>query len=223
MRYYSCLVSGSVFVEAGVLPQNIFVLILTPGQRGIPKGSGIKPDEMGEIRKAETAQAMSALGVQHEVWDYPDTRLHEHFGSLTHALMALLVRESAAQQPFDVVVSFHPEEYTLEVDHPDHNEAGRVARYIATFAAVDGLFEDLPALDKRPELLLWTTAQHLASHEITFSAEVFYKWMGHLRHYVSQFSEADHQVTEENIFVPIFSADDENEELPFRIFMRKIR
>lgn len=225
MKSCCYLVLWSVFVEAGILPHNIFILILSKGERGVPKHLTVSLTEMAEIRRKEFDTAVGSLGFSHSILDFPDTEIEDNIQEVRTIILGFIRRLS-----IDLVLSFHPEEYTPHVDHPDHNAAGKATRYAASYADIGNLLPEIQALEKRPELFFWTTALHLATHYVGFNAEVFNKWMKYLEYYQSQFSGSDHENVVEEVFVPIFTArewefDDIEEwkNLPFRVFLTKIR
>ncbi|GIK84257.1 MAG: hypothetical protein BroJett025_08790 [Patescibacteria group bacterium] len=108
---------------------------------------------MALIRKQEAEAAMQFLGASLTILRFPDLGLP--FVPLQELVAAVLpiVREVGA----DALFSFHPKEITNYFDHPDHNRAGEVAKYVRAAADVAHYMPKSAALKKRPELYLWTT------------------------------------------------------------------
>ncbi len=96
----------------------IELLAVTDGEASNPGGS-IGPDDLAVLRRAETAQALSALGLDATV-----THLHLPDGG-----------DAALEQPVFDALTLHPGDLLLapwEHDgHPDHEAVGRAARRAA--------------------------------------------------------------------------------------------
>lgn len=172
----------SVFVDSKVTP---LVIFLTAGELGIPQNSTISPLEMKEIRKSEAKQAMNFLQATVTFLDFAD--LHLSFIPIQQMVSSVLplIREFET----DALFSFHPQEITTAFDHPDHTVAGNVARFVGTAADVSHFMPQYTALNKRPELYLWTTQN--SSHCHTFSLKEQSRQNRNeylMRYYPSQFS-----------------------------------
>jgi LmbE family N-acetylglucosaminyl deacetylase len=210
----------SVFVEAGVSAHAITVVLLGLGELGIPDKSGVTPHEMSEIRETEFTQAMSVLGLNHEILRFPDTQLRSHFETLVYELLKLM-----RVYDFDEVISFHPAEYTPQIDHPDHTAAGAATREAASFVDVKHKYPELPAPHRRPGLWLWTTNKHLATHKVNFNKKVQKYWNEYLfRQYPSQFKRNEQREVKTNIFKPIFQQTAQaKKRKSFRTYLTHVR
>lgn len=184
MKLYS-LGLWSVFVAAGISPHIIF---LTAGELGTPKNSQIQPDEMAQIREAEARSALQFLNASMTLLSFPDLQLpFVPFEELVAAVLPI-IRELKT----DALFSFHPYETTQEFDHPDHNVAGMVAKYVAASADVEHLLPEKPALEKRPELYLWTTDSRMANSTLQLKKKTRKNRNQYLeQQYPSQFSASN--------------------------------
>lgn len=145
---------------------------------------------MKEIRRSEFAHAMSSLGVQSEIFDFGDLQLTQRpFEMLVYELL----RSLRALRPA-AVFAFHPYDVAPFVDHPDHNESGKVAVHAAAIADVAHKHPQLPSMVDRPELYLLTSRKHNATHAVTIRKKSRKRRIMYLlRHYPSQFAAETQQ------------------------------
>lgn len=172
---------STVFVDAGI---PVHIILLTYGGLGIPRGSAVTPDEMKAIRRAEFASSLSAIGATGESVDLPD--LDVSFLPTESVVRPVLkiVRERRS----GVIFSFHPQETTKDIDHPDHNTAGQTARFVSAAADVTHFFPEYPAPRRRPALYLWTTDKRIATHHLPLTDDTVQQRNIHMEtHYPSQF------------------------------------
>lgn len=172
----------SAFVEAGVNPHVIF---LTLGELGIPQESEITPEEMAKIRLEEAGKALKNFNAHITMLSFPDLQLpFIPIEELVRAVLPII-----RQTQTDAIFSFHPTETTPEFDHPDHNITGLVAKYVGAAADVENLMPEFKALEKRPELYLWTTNTSQSNTKIKLRKKIRKQRNRYLiENYPSQFS-----------------------------------
>lgn len=182
MKYYFG-VWRSIFVEAGV---PLTVIALTMGEVGIPSHwSTVTPIEMKNIRREEFLHSLQSIGAMGISLDYPD--LHVSLTPIEPVVQTTL--KTVRDNKFGVLFSFHPNEVTPLFDHPDHNTAGVITKIVAAAADVKHFYPEYPAMQKRPELYVWTTDTHTATHKLPLPKAARERRNTHLvTHYPSQFS-----------------------------------
>lgn len=170
-------------IKAGI---SITVLTLTLGELGETKDKqNISPVEMGKIREKEFYSSTKARGLQSHKRLFPDTGLSRP-DILEQAKHEAL--EFVRENKFGVIFSFHPFEITPEFDHPDHNAAGEIARYVSAVSAARNLHTDALPLESRSSLYLWTSNPEFATHRILFTPKMEKDRKIHLaKYYQSQF------------------------------------
>ncbi|WP_353826293.1 PIG-L deacetylase family protein [Agromyces sp. SYSU T0242] len=112
------------------------MITATRGEAGHQVPVVARPDDLGDVRKAEALKNSFNLGVdEHEVWEYPDGRVLERYED---ELVERVADELRRFRP-DVVVAFWPE--SGATGHPDHMAMGRATeRAIAELAASGGSY-----------------------------------------------------------------------------------
>ncbi len=176
----------SVFVKAGVSPHIIF---LTVGELGIPQRSSLTPPEMAQVRAEEAKRAMESLTASLTILSFPDLGLPSiPLKDLVGAVMPIVSKSDT-----DAIFSFDPYENTPFIDHPDHNVAGQVAKYVGAAADVRYFLPHRKPLQKRPELYLWTSKRTSeVTHRVELSPVDRARRNQYLvDHYPSQFAAAD--------------------------------
>ncbi|MCC6711229.1 MAG: PIG-L family deacetylase [Candidatus Pacebacteria bacterium] len=200
MKLYSS-VFWIVFVKAKISPHLIF---LTAGELGIPQKSVITPMEMANIRKLEAQNAVKFLKASLTILSFPD--LHLPFipiEDLVKAVMPIIRRKKT-----DAIFSFDPYETTTKFDHPDHNIAGVVAKYVGAAADVKNFMPEHKVLKQRPELYLWSSKQKPKNIMVKQTKKLKEQRSQYLlTHYPSQFRK-----TEQKDWEKIFSKISENYE-----------
>jgi len=95
--------------------------------------------ELAAIRVQEAAAVARLIGVEYEVWDYPD-------GALQPTLEARhrIIRELRTFQP-DLVLTHRLNDY-----HPDHRAVGQLVQDASFLVTVPLVAADVPALRKAP-------------------------------------------------------------------------
>ncbi len=195
MKLYSS-VFWIVFVKAKISPHLIF---LTAGELGIPQKSALKPKEMAIIRNIEAQNATSFLKASLTMLSFPD--LHLPFipiEDLVTDVMPIIRRKKT-----DAIFSFDPYETTHKFDHPDHNVAGIVAKYVGAATDVKNFMPEYQVLKKRPELYLWSSKQKPKNIIVKQTKKLKEKRIDYLlTHYPSQFRKTE-QKDWEKIFLEI--------------------
>jgi LmbE family N-acetylglucosaminyl deacetylase len=192
MRLYSS-VFWTVFVKAKINPHLIF---LTAGELGIPQKSALKPIDMATIRNNEAENAANFLSASLTMLSFPD--LHLPFIPIEELVKTVMpiIREKKT----DAIFSFDPYETTHQFDHPDHNVAGIVAKYVSAAADVKDFMQEYQVLEKRPELYLWSSKKNKKNITIKHTKQLKERRSKYLlTHYPSQFRK-DEQKDWEKIF-----------------------
>lgn len=142
---------------------------------------------MAKIRKAEAQRAANFLHASLTILSFPDLHLpFVPFESLVAAVLPLIRHLGT-----DALFSFDPYETTQSFDHPDHNVAGLVAKHVGAAADVKHFLPSSPALNRRPELYLWTSDSSKATVAPTITSKIKEKRNKYLiDHYPSQFQAA---------------------------------
>jgi|GEM_PF-1799186 len=188
-------VCWSVFVKAKISPHLIF---LTAGELGITLSSQLKPAEMAIIRQNEAIRAMEFLGASLTILNFPD--LHLAFIPLEILISAVLPIIRADNT--DAIFSFDPNETTTSFDHPDHNVAGQVAKYVGAASDVKHFFPQTEALKQRPELYLWTSKSAPANRSLQLSPAA----RNNRNNYLTNFYPSQFQHIQKNTWVTIFDS-----------------
>lgn len=123
---------------------------------------GADQNKVEKIRKLEFEQATRSKGIDSLGLHFGDLELaHLPFDLLVNSVLTVV-----RQRQFDMLVSFHPDEITHIFDHPDHQIAGQVTRYVGAVADVAKYRPETGHPVKRPELFLWTTDPAKATHAL---------------------------------------------------------
>jgi len=139
---------------------------------------------MKEIRRNEFMDSMASISATGIIIEFPDLGMSLAPIEPVVKHVISVVRE----QQFGVLFSFHPSEITIHIDHPDHNTADQVARFISATSDVSHFYPEYPPMDRRPELCLWNIDQSRVTHEISVSGMARIRINRHMaRHYPSQF------------------------------------
>jgi LmbE family N-acetylglucosaminyl deacetylase len=164
-------------------------VLLTWGELGIPKGSIYTPNQMKHVRRNEFEHATDSLGIKREVLDLGDLQLTEKpFTELMLEVLKVIRRIDPA-----VIFSFYPYEITPYFDHPDHNIAGKLTLHVGATSDVRQYHPDISAVERRPEIFLWTTDKNRATYAVKLSKKCQERRdMYAISHYPSQFSTETH-------------------------------
>lgn len=147
--------------------------------------TNVTPTTMRDIRAKEFENAAHHLGVQTHTLGFPDLGL----SFLPRETLVRQTLTAVRQKKFDVLFSFHPAEITPMFDHPDHVLVGDITRFVGAAADVAHFMPDVPAMDERPSLYLWTTDTNQATHQLPMSDKTREKRTEYLATwYPSQFS-----------------------------------
>ncbi len=140
---------------------------------------------MAQIRRQEAVTAMSVLGASLTMLSFPDLQLpFIPFEELVKAVLPIIRNLNA-----DAIFSFDPNETTPFFDHPDHNIAGKVAKFVGAAADVKHFMPESKAQAQRPELYLWTSKESQADRKLQLSKKLRNKRNIYLiENYPSQFS-----------------------------------
>ncbi len=140
---------------------------------------------MAQIRAEELKNAAGFLNASYKILSFPDLNLpFVSFESLVKSVLPIV-----RLQNIDTIFSFHPNETTRKFDHPDHNIAGQIARYVGAAADVKNFMPEYKVLSNRPKLYLWTSKNSLATHSMKLSKPVRKRRDEYLmENYPSQFS-----------------------------------
>ncbi len=165
---------------------------------GIPQTSNTLPQEMAIIRRREAEIALKVIGASMTMLSFPDLQLpFVPFEELVKAVLPIIRNLNA-----NAIFSFDPDETTPFFDHPDHNIAGKVAKFVGAAADVKHFLPESKALTKRPELYLWSSDEKRANTKLELSKKIRKKRNQYLvENYPSQFSAQN-----EDEWSTIFSA-----------------
>lgn len=112
------------------------MLSVTDGRSGHHRH---RPDELVEIRRAESRAAAGVIGALSEVWDFPDGSLQ-----CTLELRERIIRELRQFTP-DLVLTHRPHDY-----HPDHRAVGQAVQDASYMVTVPLVVPDVPPLRRDP-------------------------------------------------------------------------
>lgn len=143
---------------------------------------------MAEIRKSEASKAAAFLKASLTILSFPD--LHLPFIPIENLIKAVLPIIRAKKT--DAIFSFHPHETTKSFDHPDHNVAGLVSKYVGAAADVKHFMPEVKSLKARPELYLWSSKKnqnHLVVHQSRKIKQQRNQYL--IDNYPSQFKKID--------------------------------
>ncbi len=175
----------------------ITVIVMTLGElgslHGVPE-SELTNERVKEVRRKELENGMKAIGASYEILPFADFALrYEAPEKLEVALLDVVRRIQPA-----AIFSFLDQEVTFQFDHPDHNTTGHLARVVGAgsdmqrYPNKENFPNAVPAMDRRPELYLWTTDKGVATHTVKLTKPERRTRNEYLKtHYPSQFSEAD--------------------------------
>jgi LmbE family N-acetylglucosaminyl deacetylase len=152
---------------------------------------------MAAMRRLEASQAIASLGASLAILNFPD--LHLAFIPLENLIEAVL--PMIRQHESDVIFSFDEFETTPGFDHPDHNIAGKVAKYVASAADVTHFKPAVKALASRPKLYLWTSQTKPKNQTLDLSVETRQA----RDEYLVKFHRSQFQVNQKNHWVEIFN------------------
>lgn len=175
---------------------SVHTIIMTLGELGTGSISNPTPERVKEIRRQEFLNAMESLGVTCHILEFPDLYL----GLLPKDILIPALLELIRKIRPGIVISFHPTEYTVNFDHPDHRVTGELATFVAAASDVSN-FHPLssesaadhttlePAMSWRPELYLFGTNPGLATHSVSLTPAMDEARVDYLvKHHPSQFS-----------------------------------
>lgn len=143
------------------------------GDKGRLNGnSHASPEEVRHVREKECASAMVHLGAkEHVALPYPDMELsYQEKRDIEKKIMCQIRNWNPA-----ALFSFHPQEITRYVDHPDHRKTGEIALDVSAGTNVCHLHPDTACNREahRPHIFLWTTNQYFKpTHRVVLTAEV---------------------------------------------------
>lgn len=171
---------------------------------GIPQKSILTPHDMAQIRAEELKNAAGFLNASYKILSFPDL----HLPFVPFELLVKSVLPIVRSENIDSIFSFHPNEFTRKFDHPDHNIAGQLARYVGAAADVKNFMPEHKVLSSRPNLYLWTSENSLATHSMKLNKSVRKSRDEYLmENYPSQFSIQNYLVWKK-IFAKITESKD---------------
>ena len=97
------------------------------------------PDELAKMRKEEGAAVAQQVGVEYDVWDFPDGELQP-----TLDVRRRIIREIRQFAP-DLVLTHRTCDY-----HPDHRAVGLAVQDASYMVTVPHIVDDVPALRSDP-------------------------------------------------------------------------
>ncbi len=109
---------------------------VTNGESGHHRISG---PPLVEIRRREATEATSRLGIDAEVWDYPDGRLQPSLDARERIISLIRTRKP------DLVLTHRPNDY-----HPDHRVVGQLVQDAASLLTVPPICPEVPHLRRDP-------------------------------------------------------------------------
>lgn len=101
-------------------------------------------EELAAIRRKEAAASGALLGVEYDVWDYPDARLE-----VTLEARERMIRYIRAYAP-EVVITNRPNDY-----HADHRNTSLLVQDASYLLTVPSLCPDVSAMEDAPAILFW--------------------------------------------------------------------
>lgn len=154
------------------------------------------PEQLKQVRRVEFSNAARSLPITPDIHDLGDLQLSfQPFENLVLEVLKVVRR-----QHFAALFSFHPHEVTPRFDHPDHHLSGEITQFVGATADVTHFHPEIPAMERRPELYLWTTITHLASQHLLLTVEQRQRRDQYLiDHYSSQFT-----LDQKDQWAPIF-------------------
>ena len=96
-------------------------------------------EELAAIRQQEAAAVSELVGVEYDVWEYPDGSLEP-----TLEVRQRVIREIRTFQP-DLILTHRPNDY-----HPDHRAVGQLVQDASYLVTVPLVATETPALRKDP-------------------------------------------------------------------------
>jgi len=151
---FSC---GGLMAAAVEQGQTVICVTATRGEKGVRNAERWPPEQLAEIRAAEMAAGLRALGVTQHYWlDYPDGGCAR---ADRQAAVAQIVEVLKTHQP-DTILTFGPDGLTGHTDHQTvsawaHEAAVQTGRDIAIYHVVQSKScydRCLRALDERFDL-----------------------------------------------------------------------
>ena len=97
------------------------------------------PTELARVRKEEARRSGTVLGIEYEVWDFPDGSLQP-----TLAVREQIIREIRQFRP-DLVLTHRTSDY-----HPDHRAVGQAVQDASYLVTVPLVVPEVPFLRKDP-------------------------------------------------------------------------
>lgn len=142
------------------------------------------PEQLKQVRRVEFSNAARSLPITPDIHDLGDLQLSfQPFEQLVVEMLKVI-----RSHQFAALFSFHPSEITPRFDHPDHLMAGKLTQFVGATADVHHFHPEFPATHQRPELYLWASVDHLASHHLLLTVEHRQRRDQYLvDHYPSQF------------------------------------
>lgn len=128
--------AGGLALRYRSLGHQVRFVSVTDGRSGHATQHGAS---LVERRRKEAVAAARVLGVENEVWDYPDGALQPDLG-LRHRI----IREIRMYEP-DLVLTHRPEDY-----HPDHRALGQAVRDASYMVTVPAVVPAVPHLRRDP-------------------------------------------------------------------------
>ena len=124
---------AAIYSRAG---HTVKMVSVTNGQSGHYRISG---KELADIRQAEARAAGAVIGVEYEVWEWPDGRLQP-----TIEVRERIIREIRTFRP-ELVLTHRSNDY-----HPDHRAVGQAVQDASYLVTVPPICPDIPSLRRDP-------------------------------------------------------------------------
>lgn len=177
----------TLLLEEGI---SVSVILLTLGENGIPGHmSDASSREMGLKRIQELTVGMKEMGVETDVFEFPDTRLIDTpLEKITEAVLPIIRKRQPA-----LLIANSPEKVTVPyINHSDHRRAGEVADRVAEVADIVTFYPHIPKANHRPNVDFLTRNRSTATHYIPLSGDFRKKRMEVIfERYKTQFDPQD--------------------------------